>query len=123
MEPPKNIKEIQSLTGRVAVLNKFVSKATNKCLPFFKVLKKAFKWMNECQKTFQDLKVHLTTATLLSPSVPGEELYLYLAVSPHAVSLALIREEEKVQKPMYYTNWALRGAKGQFPLMENWLLH
>ena len=79
--------------------------------------------MNECQKTFQDLKVHLTTATLLSPSVPGEELYLYLAVSPHAVSLALIREEEKVQKPMYYTNWALRGAKGQFPLIENWLLH
>jgi len=48
MEPPKNIKEVQSFTGRVAVLNKFVSKATNKCLPFFKVLKKAFKWTNEC---------------------------------------------------------------------------
>ena len=37
MEPPKNIKEVQSLTGRVATLNKFVSKATDKCLPFFKV--------------------------------------------------------------------------------------
>ena len=35
MEPPRNIKEVQSLTGRVAVLNKFVSKATNKYLPFF----------------------------------------------------------------------------------------
>ncbi|XP_065618224.1 uncharacterized protein LOC136062720 [Quercus suber] len=34
MEPPKNIKEIQSLTGRVVALNKFVSKATDKCLPF-----------------------------------------------------------------------------------------
>ena len=42
MEPPKNIKEIQSLTERVAALNKFVSKATDKCLPFFKVFKKAF---------------------------------------------------------------------------------
>ena len=40
---PKNIKEIQSLTGRVVALNKFVSKATDKCLPFFKVLRKAFK--------------------------------------------------------------------------------
>ena len=42
MEPPRNIKEVQSLTERVATLNRFVSKATDKCLPFFKVLKKAF---------------------------------------------------------------------------------
>ena len=48
MEPPKNIKEVQSLTRQVATLNRFVSKATNKCLPFFKVLRKAFKWTNEC---------------------------------------------------------------------------
>ena len=69
MEPPKNIKEVQSLTGRVAALNKFVLKATDKCLPFFKVLRKAFEWTDECQKAFQDLKDYLTTAPLLSPFV------------------------------------------------------
>ena len=42
LEPSKNIKDIQSLTRQVAALNKFVSKANNKCLPFFKVLRKAF---------------------------------------------------------------------------------
>ena len=42
MEPSKNVKEVQSLIGRVVALNKFVSKATNKCLPFFNVLRKAF---------------------------------------------------------------------------------
>ena len=36
---PKTIKEVQSFTGRVAALNRFVSKATNKCLSFFKTLK------------------------------------------------------------------------------------
>ena len=36
---PKTIKEVQSFTGRVATLNRFVSKATNKCLSFFKTLK------------------------------------------------------------------------------------
>ena len=96
MEPPKNIKEVQSLTGRVAALNRFVSKATDKCLPFFKVLKKAFEWTDECRKAFQDLKDYLTRAPLLSPFVQGEELYLYLAVSSHAVSSALIREEGRV---------------------------
>ena len=39
MEPAKNVKEVQSLSRRVATLNKFVSKVTGKCLPFFKVLK------------------------------------------------------------------------------------
>ena len=38
MSPPKNIKEVQSLNGKVAALNRFVSRATNKCLPFFKIL-------------------------------------------------------------------------------------
>nr|XP_023910735.1 uncharacterized protein LOC112022377 [Quercus suber] len=80
IKPPSNVKEVQSLTGRVAALN--------------------------------------SKAPLLSPSVSGEELYLYLAVTPHAVSSALMREESKVQKPVYYTSKALRGAEGRYPLME-----
>ena len=48
IKPPQNVKEVQSLTERVAALNRFVSKATDKCLPFFRVLKKAFEWMDEC---------------------------------------------------------------------------
>ena len=56
MSSPKTIKEVQSLTGRVAALNKFVSKATYKCLPFFKTLKRAFIWTDECETAFQELK-------------------------------------------------------------------
>ena len=48
MKPPRSMKEVQSLTGRVAALNRFVPKATDKCLPFFKVLKKAFGRTDEC---------------------------------------------------------------------------
>ena len=51
MKPPQNIKEVQSLTRRVAALNRFVSKATDKCLPFFRVLKKAFEWMRSEEHT------------------------------------------------------------------------
>ena len=72
MKPPQNVKEVQSLTRRVAALNRFVSKATDKCLPFFKVLKKAFERMDECQRAFQDLKAYLTTTPLLSPFILGE---------------------------------------------------
>ena len=90
MEPLKNIKEVQSLNGRVATLNKFVFKATNKCLPSFKILRKAFEWTNKCQKAFEELKAYLSSPPLLSPSKPGEEFSLYLAMSPIVVSFTLI---------------------------------
>ena len=64
------------------------------------------------------MKAYLTMAPLLSPSVEGEELYLYLAITPHAMSSALIREEDKVQRPVYYTSKTLKGAKGWYPQME-----
>ena len=63
-------------------------------------------------EAFQDLKTYLTTAPLLSSSVLEEELYLYLVVIPHVVSLALIWEEGKFKKPVYYTSLALRGPEG-----------
>ena len=93
---PKTVKEVQSLNGKVAVLNKFVSRATDKCLLFFRTLKKSFEWTTECQQAFEDLKVYLSSLPLLSPSKPGEELFLYLAVSPAAVSFTLVREEDGV---------------------------
>ena len=62
--------------------------------------------------------MYLVTIPLLSPSVMGEELFLYLAVTPHVVSSALIREEGKVQKTVYYTSKALRGAEGRYLLTE-----
>uniref|UniRef100_A0A2N9IAH4 Uncharacterized protein n=1 Tax=Fagus sylvatica TaxID=28930 RepID=A0A2N9IAH4_FAGSY len=118
MQPPKTTREVQRLTGRVAALNRFMSRSTDKCLPFFKTLKKAFVWTDECQQAFEELKRYLTEPPLLSPSKQGEELYLYLAVSPTAVSSALIREEERRQLPVYYTSRALRGAEERYPPME-----
>ena len=32
MAPPRNIKEVQSLNGKIATLNRFGSRATDKCL-------------------------------------------------------------------------------------------
>ena len=55
---------------------------------------------------------------MLSPSKPGEELFLYLAVSLATVSAALVREEDRVQKPLYYTSQALWGAEERYPPME-----
>ena len=96
MTPPKNVKELQSLNGKVAVLNRFVLRATHKCLPFFPTLEKSFEWMVKCQQAFEDLKAYLSSPPLLSLSKLEEELFLYLVVSPTAVSAVLVREKDKV---------------------------
>ena len=93
-EPPRRVKEVQSLNGKIAALNRFVSKAMDKCLPFFHTLRKSFEWTDECQMAFENLKAYLSSPPLLSPSKPGEELYLYLTVSQATVSATLVRKED-----------------------------
>ena len=69
MSPPSNIKEVQRLTGRIVALIRFVSKANDKCQPFFQVLKKAFQWDTRYEEAFSALKTYLS-----SPPHSGEPL-------------------------------------------------
>jgi len=118
MTPPTNIKEVQSLNGKVVALNKFISRATDKCLPFFCTLQKSFEWTTECQQAFEDLKAYFSSPSLLSPSKLGEELFPHLAISSIVVSAALVREENKVQKTVYYTSRAFRGTEERYLPMD-----
>ena len=115
---PKIIKEVQSLNDKIAALNKFISKATDKCLLFFRMLKKSFEWTTECQQAFEELKRYLSFLPLLSSSKLGEELFQYLVASLVVVSAALFREEDRVQKLVYFTSRVLRGAEENYPPME-----
>ena len=118
MASPKTVKNVQKLTGRIAALNRFISRATDKCLPFFKTLKQAFTWTDECEAAFQDFKRYLSNPPLLSPSKEGENLYLYLAVSATTVNADLIREKDKKQLPVYYVTQAFQGAEAKYPRIE-----
>ena len=64
MQPPSNTKEIQRMTERIAALSRFVSKSSDKCQPFFQVLKKAFYWDAHCEEAFSVLKTYLSSSPL-----------------------------------------------------------
>ncbi|CAL2254005.1 unnamed protein product [Prunus armeniaca] len=80
------------------------------------------KWDEECEVAFPSLKAYLTSPPLLSKSVPGEDLFMYLAVSNSAVSSALIREELGAQHPVFYTSKALLDAETCDPKLEKLIL-
>ncbi|GKV51647.1 hypothetical protein SLEP1_g58282 [Rubroshorea leprosula] len=129
MEPPKSVKDIQRLTGRVAALHRFISKSADKCLPFFKIMRSAtqkdesgkqkkFEWSQECQAAFEELKSYLSSPPLLTKAVDREILYLYLGISDEAISSVLVKEEARQQKPIYYISSVLHGAELRYPIAE-----
>ena len=95
MEPPTTKKGAQRLTGRLASLNRFISRSAERNLPFFEVLKSAevFQWGPIQQKAFEELKQYLIDLTTLTPPTPGAPLLLYVAASHSAVSAALVQEK------------------------------
>ena len=120
MASPRMKREVHRLTGRVAALNRFISRSTDKCLPFYDTLKgnKKFEWTEECEKAFQQLKHYLGTPPVLAKPVEGEPLFLYIAVSLTAVSGVLIREERSEQKPIFYISKTLLDAETRYPTKE-----
>ena len=122
MLPPSNIKDIQRLTRRIAALSHFISRASDRCRPFFQVLKKAFYWDTHCQEAFTALKTYLSSPPILVSPSEGELPTLYLVVSDFATSVTLVRERDRVQQPVYYYSRALRGAEERYLKMEKLIL-
>ena len=105
---PSSIKEVQRLTGRIAALSRFVSRASDKCQHFFQVLKKVFQWDTKCEEGFSALKAYLSSPPVLVSPTEGELLTLYIAVSDFSTSAVLVRDKDRVQHPVYYCSRALR---------------
>ncbi|XP_042482483.1 uncharacterized protein LOC122062877 [Macadamia integrifolia] len=104
MRAPRNIREVQKLTGCLAALSRFLSRAGDRCLPFFKLLKggkgqQQFRWTEECEAAFEEIK-------------------LYLATSAVAVSAVVVREEAKTQRPIYYVSHVLLEAETRYRKIE-----
>ncbi|GKA26366.1 reverse transcriptase domain-containing protein, partial [Tanacetum coccineum] len=124
---PRTIKEVQSLNGKLASLNRFLSKSAEKSLPLFKTLKKCIKksdfhWTPEAEQAFKQLKQHLSELPLLVAPKPKKELIVYLSASYGAVCVVLMTERGTVQTPVYFVSRALQGPKLNYAPIEKLVL-
>ncbi|XP_045797595.1 uncharacterized protein LOC123891742 [Trifolium pratense] len=120
MRSPTSVKEVQTLTGRIAALSRFLSCAGEKGFHFFASLRKneRFSWTPEWEEAFRQLKEFLASPPILTRPLPGNILYLYLAVSDRALSSALVQEVEGEEKPIYFVSRTLRGAETRYQKIE-----
>ena len=121
---PKNSREVQRLTGRIAALNRFISRSTDKCLPFYDLLRgnKKFIWNERCEEAFEQLKRYLMTPPVLAKPDKGDTLYLYIAVSDAAVSSVLVKDERGKQHPIFYTSQRMTDAETRYSTLEKMAL-
>ena len=84
LQPPWNPKEVQKLTGMTAALNRFISRSTDRCRPFFLLMNKwkGFEWIEECALAFQQLKEYLSHPPIMSSPEMDEVLFAYIAMAP-----------------------------------------
>ncbi|GJW53367.1 reverse transcriptase domain-containing protein, partial [Tanacetum coccineum] len=124
---PRTVKEVQSLNGKLAGLNRFLSKSAEKSLPLFKTLKKCvkksdFRWTPEAEQAFKQLKQHISELPMLVAPRPKEELIMYLSASQGAVGAVLMTERDSIQTPVYFVSRALQGPELNYTPMEKLVL-
>ena len=71
---------------------------------------------------FQQLKEYLSRLSIMSSPKMDEMLFTYLAVTPHAISFVLIREDNGVQRPVYYVSKSLHEAEVRYLSLEKAIL-
>jgi hypothetical protein len=94
---PKDLKDVQRLTGCVAAVSRFISRLGKKALPLYKVMKKSdkFVWTDEADATLKDLKRVLSTAPVLAAPEDQEPMLLYMAATNRVVSIVIIVERKE----------------------------
>ncbi|GJT17814.1 reverse transcriptase domain-containing protein [Tanacetum coccineum] len=110
------LKGVQKLNGKLASLNRFLTKSAEKSLPFFKTLKKCTKksdchWTTEAEEAFKQMKQLIAKLPMLTTLMEKKELNIYLVAAKETVNAVLITERKAKQMPIYFVSRALRGPE------------
>ncbi|XP_057760155.1 uncharacterized protein LOC130980501 [Arachis stenosperma] len=79
---------------------------------------KEFQWTPECETAFGELKTLLSSPPVLQRPEVGKPLYLYLSVSNHSISSALVIETGRIQQPVYFVSRVMQPTEQRYPKIE-----
>ena len=87
--PPTNLKELQSLLGKINFVRRFISNLSQKVLPFSSLLKikkdQKFVWGDEQQKAFDEIKEYMKKPPVLVPPQLNKPFKLYVAANAQTI--------------------------------------
>ncbi|KAI5337727.1 hypothetical protein L3X38_016998 [Prunus dulcis] len=121
--PPRNKKELQSLLGKINFLRRFISNSAGKIQPFSSLLRlkqeQTFKWEEQHQQAFQEIKDYLSNPPLLSPPKRGRPLKLYVSASEVSIGSLLVQDnKEGKEQAVYYLSRTLTEVEKRYSAIE-----
>ncbi|KAI5320936.1 hypothetical protein L3X38_040644 [Prunus dulcis] len=117
--PPRNKKELQSLLGKINFLRRFISNSAGKIQPFSSLLRlkqeQTFKWEEQHQQAFQEIKHYLSNPPVLPPPKRGRPLKLYVSTSKVSIGSLLVQDnKEGKEQAVYYLSRTLTEAERRY---------
>jgi hypothetical protein len=120
--PPTNLKELQSLLGKINFVRRFISNLSQKVLPFSPLLKlkkdQKFVWGDEQQKAFDEIKRYMKEPPVLVPPQLNKPFKLYVAADTQTIGSALIQEFGGKERIVAYLSRKLHDPETRYSAAE-----
>jgi hypothetical protein len=120
--PPTNLKELQSLLGKINFVRRYISNLSQKVLPFSPLLKikkdQKFIWGDEQQKAFDEIKRYMKEPPVLVPLQLNKPFKLYVAADTQTIGSALIQEFEGKERVVAYLSRKLLDPETRYSAAE-----
>ncbi|KAK2444202.1 hypothetical protein QL285_015246 [Trifolium repens] len=122
-KPPSTKKQLQSLLGKFNFLRRFISNLSGKAQAFSPLLRlkkdDPFKWNEEHQKAFDDIKEYLIKPPVLMPPSRNKVMKLYIATSVKTIGSMLAQEDDNgIENAVYYLSRVLNDAETRYTAIE-----
>jgi hypothetical protein len=120
--PPTNLKELQSLLGKINFVRRFISSLSQKVLPFSPLLRikkdQKFIWGDEQQKAFDEIKQYMKEPPVLVPPQLNKPFKLYVVADTQTIGSALIQEFEGKERIVAYLSRKLLDPETRYSAAE-----
>ncbi|KAI5349072.1 hypothetical protein L3X38_001959 [Prunus dulcis] len=121
MPPPKNLRELRGLQGRLAYIRRFISNLSGRCQPFSRLMRKdvPFVWDQACQNALESIKQYLLNPPVLMAPIKGKPLILYIAALERSLGALLAQHnDDGKENALYYLSRTLVGAEQNYTPIE-----
>ena len=113
LPPPTNVKTIRQFLGHAGFYRRFIKDFSKIAKPLYKLLEKdaKFDWEEDCQKSFEELKFHLTTAPIVR--APNWQLPFEVMCDASDLAIGAVLGQREDGKPhvVYYASKTLNEAQ------------
>jgi ribonuclease HI len=120
--PPTNLKELQSLLGKINFVRRFISHLSQKVLPFSPLLRikkyQKFVWGDEQLKAFNEIKEYMKEPPVLIPPQLNKPFKLCVAANTQTIGSAHIQAFEGKERVVAYLSRKLLDPETRYSAAE-----